>query len=122
MTNPERIAQICKVLSVPTRVRIIQFLRGQPRCVNAVAHHLHITPAAASQHLRVLRDADMVTADKRGYFVHYRLNSDTLGEWSRLTDHFFHRQDASPRSGTSSPDGTCGVQTPCPARQKESQP
>jgi len=51
-------------------------------CVNALAQHLGITAAAASQHLRILRDADLVTAEKRGYFVHYRLNEATLAEWN----------------------------------------
>jgi len=31
-----------------------------------------------------LRDADIVTAEKRGYFVHYRVNKRTLARWSEM--------------------------------------
>jgi DNA-binding transcriptional ArsR family regulator len=33
--------------------------------------------------LRVLRDADLVIADKQGYFVHYRVNEKTLADWNQ---------------------------------------
>jgi DNA-binding transcriptional ArsR family regulator len=84
MTNPEKLARIFKVMSVDTRVRMIQLLKCRTLCVNALAHALDITPAAVSQHLRVLRDAEIVTADKRGYFVHYRVNDATLANWSKV--------------------------------------
>ena len=60
---------------------MIDLLKRRSLCVNALARVLAITPAAVSQHLRVLRDAEIVTADKKGYFVHYRVNEKTLAEW-----------------------------------------
>ena len=84
MTDPERQARIFKVLSVETRVRMIDLLKRRSLCVNALARALQVTPAAVSQHLRVLRDANIVIADKRGYFVHYRVNEATLAEWKRV--------------------------------------
>ena len=86
MTEPERMARIFKVLSVDTRVRMIELLKNRSLCVNALARALEITPAAVSQHLRVLRDADVVTADKQGYFVHYTVNEATLAEWSESAE------------------------------------
>ena len=82
MSNSDKKARIFKVLSVATRVQIIELLKDRSLCVNAMAHALGITSAAVSQHLRVLRDADIVLADKRGYFVHYRINEKTLAEWN----------------------------------------
>jgi len=86
MADAAKAARVFKVLSVATRVKIIQLLRGRALCVNALAQRLDITPAAVSQHLRVLRDADLVTADKRGYFVHYRVNPKTLASWKTLAN------------------------------------
>lgn len=71
-----------KVLSAPARVRMLALLKERSLCVNALARRIGITDAAVSQHLRILRDADLVIADKQGYFVHYRINEDTLGRWS----------------------------------------
>jgi len=82
LTNSEKLARIFKVLSVATRVQMIDLLKRRSLCVNALARALDITSAAVSQHLRVLRDADIVTADKQGYFVHYKVNEETLAEWN----------------------------------------
>ncbi|MFW6169985.1 MAG: ArsR/SmtB family transcription factor [Planctomycetota bacterium] len=80
MTDPEQLARIMKVLSVGTRVRIVQLLKGRALCVGALAAQLDVTQGAVSQHLRILRDAGLVAAEKRGYFVHYRLNGPALAE------------------------------------------
>lgn len=83
MPDTEKAARVFKVLSVETRVRMIELLKRRSLCVNALAKTLNITPAAVSQHLRVLRDADLVIADKQGYFVHYRVNEKTLADWNQ---------------------------------------
>ncbi|MBN1816367.1 MAG: winged helix-turn-helix transcriptional regulator [Sedimentisphaerales bacterium] len=72
--DADKLAGWLKILSVGTRVRIIQLLKEHPLCVNALSRRLHVTQGAVSQHLRILRQADLVIDEKRGYFVHYRLN------------------------------------------------
>ncbi|ABA90074.1 transcriptional regulator, ArsR family [Syntrophotalea carbinolica DSM 2380] len=93
MSESEKQARIFKVLSAETRVRMIELLKHQSLCVNALARSLDITPAAVSQHLRVLRDADIVVADKKGYFVHYRVNPHTLAWWSEMTMNLFETKE-----------------------------
>jgi ArsR family transcriptional regulator len=85
LSDPEKQARIFKVLSVETRVRMIHLLKQRPLCVNALARNLGISSAAVSQHLRILRDAEAVIADKRGYYVHYRVNTETLDTWNQST-------------------------------------
>jgi ArsR family transcriptional regulator len=89
VSNTGKKARIFKILSVERRVRIIELLKDRSLCVNALAHALDITPAAVSQHLRILRDADIVVADKQGYFVHYRVNEETLAEWNETAKSLF---------------------------------
>jgi ArsR family transcriptional regulator len=86
MSNPEKLARIFNVLSAEARLRMIDLLKRQSLCVNALARALGITPAAVSQHLRVLRSAGLVTAEKRGYFVHYKLNKETLAKWKEAVE------------------------------------
>ena len=86
MANARKMAKVFRALSVDTRVRIVKILKKRSLCVNALAARLVVTSAAVSQHLRVLRDADLVTADKRGYFVHYRVNPKTLASWKTLAN------------------------------------
>lgn len=83
METARELARIGKALSLDTRVRIVQLLKHRVLCVNALAEQLGITAAAVSQHLRILRAADLVVPEKRGYFVHYCLNEKTLARWRR---------------------------------------
>ena len=86
MTDTERVARIFRLMSVGTRVRMIRLLKRRSLCVNAIARSLKLTPAAISQHLRVLRDAGIVTPHKQGYFVHYRINEKALARWREVAD------------------------------------
>jgi len=82
----DELARILKILSVGTRVRIVQVLKGRVLCVNALASRLDVTQGAVSQHLRLMRDAGLVIDEKRGYYVHYCLNEQTLGRWRKQID------------------------------------
>ena len=84
MSDARKIARVFKALSVDTRVRIVQLLKERALCVGALAARLEVSSAAVSQHLRILRDADLVVPEKRGYYVHYRINKETLRQWQRL--------------------------------------
>ncbi len=88
MNEAQRLARIFKVLSVDTRVRIIQMLKDRALCVGALSARLDVTQGAVSQHLRLLRDADLVISEKRGFYVHYRLNEKTLAKWKRAVEPF----------------------------------
>jgi DNA-binding transcriptional ArsR family regulator len=86
MANARKLARIFKALSVDTRVSIIQMLKTRPLCVGALSARLDVTQGAVSQHLRVLRDADLVVPDRRGCHVHYRLNEKTLAKWQEAAE------------------------------------
>jgi DNA-binding transcriptional ArsR family regulator len=88
MNHIEGIDKIFRILSVSARVRIVHLLKTRSLCVNALAHELGISAAAVSQHLRILRTADVVTAEKKGYYVHYRVNDMTLARWRKVIDRF----------------------------------
>jgi DNA-binding transcriptional ArsR family regulator len=81
MTESEKLERIFKALAADARVRIVQLLKGRVLCVGALAARLNVSQAAVSQHLRLLRDADLVVPERRGYFIHYRLNERTLSKW-----------------------------------------
>jgi len=86
MAQEQAAARVFKALSVDTRVAILQLLKTRSLCVNALADRLGVTPAAVSQHLRILRDAGLVIPEKHGYYVHYRVNEATLADWRDLAE------------------------------------
>ncbi len=75
-------SEICKLLSVETRLAIIELLKTNgPLGANDISEKLNITAAAVSQHLRLLKQAGLVRSQRRGYWIPYSLNEDTLEKW-----------------------------------------
>jgi len=72
-------SEVFKVLGVETRIKIVELLKAHgPMGVNSLAEHLGITPAAVSQHLKVLRHAGFVTPERQGYWIPYSLDEEAL--------------------------------------------
>jgi ArsR family transcriptional regulator len=71
-------AELFKILSVETRLEIIEMLKQGPLCVCEIADRLDVTQSAVSQHLRLLKAAGLVHSERRGYWIHYSLNPDEL--------------------------------------------
>lgn len=67
-----------KALSDETRYSIVMLLLRYNFCVGALANRLDISEAAVSQHLKVLRECDLVVGKKGGYFMHYEVNREKL--------------------------------------------
>jgi DNA-binding transcriptional ArsR family regulator len=86
MSNARTLAGIFRALSVETRLRIVLLLKERPLCVNALAARLGVTPAAVSQHLRVLASAGLVRGKRQGYYVHYEILRATVRRWRKLID------------------------------------
>ena len=77
---------ILKVLADDTRMRLVRLLLTHNFCVRALARKLKISEAAVSQHLRVLREAGLLTGEKKGYFMHYGVNREMLHNLARELD------------------------------------
>ncbi len=65
---------------------MLMLLRERNLCVGALACRLGLTQGAVSQHLKILRDAGLVTAERDGYYVHYRVNAEHLAQWRDAID------------------------------------
>jgi DNA-binding transcriptional ArsR family regulator len=73
-------------LADPTRRSILELLRDQTTLTagEIAAHYPHISRAAVSKHLGVLRRARLVRARERGREWHYRLDPRPLAEIYRV--------------------------------------
>ena len=76
-------------LGDPTRRAIFEQLRRGPRAVGEIAAELPVSRPAVSQHLRVLKDAGLVTERREGTRRLYRLDPDGLGELRDYFDDFW---------------------------------
>ncbi len=79
-------AELCKTLSNPKRLEILDILREEGEIsVNQLADRLEIPKANTSQHLAVLRQAGVVSTRKDGINVYYSLRSAKISEACSLT-------------------------------------
>ncbi|MCL4504269.1 MAG: metalloregulator ArsR/SmtB family transcription factor [Deltaproteobacteria bacterium] len=78
------ISEMFKALAVETRVRILELLKTQgPLGAKEIARLTGITAAAASQHLKILKQAGLVRSERQGYWIPYAVNPEVLEEYRR---------------------------------------
>src|ERR671930_1201217 len=73
-----------------TRRAIFEQLRSGPRAVGEIAAELPVSRPAVSQHLRVLKDAGLVTERREGTRRLYRLDPDGLAAVRAYFDEFWN--------------------------------
>ncbi len=72
-------SEIFKVLSVETRVKIINLLKGRgPLGAKEIAATIGVTTAAVSQHLKILRQAGLVRSERKGYWIPYSIDEKAM--------------------------------------------
>lgn len=79
----QRVAEMFKVLSDPTRIRIISALADQALCVHELAAALAMTQSAISHQLATLREMRLVATTREGRHVIYRLDDDHITDLYR---------------------------------------
>ncbi len=80
---------VLEALSDPTRRAIIEKISIEPNTVGGIKNFLPISQPAVSQHLRVLREAGLVTVRKEGTKRIYTLAPDGLTELRAYFDHMW---------------------------------
>ncbi|MBW2237778.1 MAG: metalloregulator ArsR/SmtB family transcription factor [Deltaproteobacteria bacterium] len=77
--------EIFKVLSVDTRVKIIELLKAQgPLGAKDISAAIGITTAAVSQHLKILKQAGLVRSERKGYWIPYSIDEKAMENCRQL--------------------------------------
>jgi ArsR family transcriptional regulator len=76
-----RWARVYRALGDETRLEILGLLAAAPGpiCACEIEANFRLTQPTISHHLRVLREAGLVSAEKRGLWVYYGLEREALG-------------------------------------------
>jgi len=81
------LARITKSMANPHRMEIIELLAQGEFSVEQVAEQTNLPIANASQHLQVLKNAQLVDINRQGNFIFYRLsNDDVFKAWKALRE------------------------------------
>ncbi|WP_426183486.1 metalloregulator ArsR/SmtB family transcription factor [Microbacterium sp. TWP3-1-2b2] len=93
------VASTLKALSDPLRLRMLSAIASDPRgesCVCDLAELADVSQPTVSHHLKVLKDVDVLTSERRGTWVWYRINPARRGAVTALLDTFASSTLAAP--------------------------
>lgn len=85
-------SDVFAVLANPVRRQLLEALREGPRAVNDLAGRFELSRPAVSEHLQVLRNAQLVSEERRGRQRYYHLEAEPLaevGEWLHPFEHYW---------------------------------
>ena len=83
------LAAVFKALSDPVRLRLLSLIAshgGGEACVCDLTPAFEVSEPTISHHLKVLREAGLVTSERRASWVYYRLVPEALSGLSELLD------------------------------------
>ncbi len=73
-------AEVLRALAHPLRLKILEFIdQNESINVNKIYNALNLEQSITSQHLRILRAAELVKTERDGKFIHYSVNYDKIG-------------------------------------------
>ena len=81
------LAQVFKALGDPVRLRLLSLIgahQGGEVCVCELTDAFNLTQPTISHHLKVLREAGLITSERRGTWVYYRLEPAALDRMGAL--------------------------------------
>ena len=79
-----------RALVHPLRLRIISYIdQHENTNVNKIYHALKLEQSITSQHLKILRDADLVRTERNGKYIHYSLNYAKIEHMNMMVMDYF---------------------------------
>ena len=85
LIQADRIAQLAKALAHPARVKIIAFLISRPGCIGGdIVDQVGLAQSTVSEHLRILKDAGVVTGAIEYPRICYSLDPEALAPMQDL--------------------------------------
>ncbi|MES2867215.1 MAG: metalloregulator ArsR/SmtB family transcription factor, partial [Actinomycetota bacterium] len=95
------VAATLKALSDPLRLRMLSAIASNPRgesCVCDLAELAEVSQPTVSHHLKVLKDVDVLTSERRGTWVWYKIHPNRRRAVTTLLDSFAPATVAGPAS------------------------
>jgi ArsR family transcriptional regulator len=83
----EDLAQLFKAIADPMRLRLLSLIAchdGGESCVCDLTDAFDVTAPTVSYHLRILREAGLISSQRRGTWVYYRINPAVMARMSEV--------------------------------------
>jgi DNA-binding transcriptional ArsR family regulator len=92
---PEELLAVLRAVGDDTRLRTLRLIAERPRSTQELAPLVGISQAAMSKHLRTMAQAGLLSSNREGYFVLYRLEPAQLQQLSQSLQDFLRYREAS---------------------------
>ena len=73
--------KVFKALSDANRRKIIDLLKKKEMTAGEIAQHFSVSKPTISEHLKTLKNADLIESEKNGQFITYFLNTSVLEDF-----------------------------------------
>ncbi len=73
-------ANVFKALGDPTRREILKLLREKDMSAGEISENFNMSKPAITKHLEILREAELVSSEKKGLYIIYSINISVLQE------------------------------------------
>ena len=83
----EELAPLFKAVADPVRLRLLSLIAchdGGESCVCDLLAAFDMTAPSVSYHLKILREAGLISSERRGTWVYYRVNPDVMARMSAV--------------------------------------
>ncbi|BAM46752.1 MAG: winged helix-turn-helix transcriptional regulator [Amphibacillus sp.] len=85
---------VFKALADPTRRQILTLLKDGDLTAGEISSHFDMSKPSISQHLNILKQAELVYDNKKGQFIYYTLNTTVFQELVSWTLEFLDKGDS----------------------------
>ena len=85
----EEMAALFKAVADPVRLRLLSLIACHPggeSCVCDLTPEFDMTAPSVSYHLKILREAGLITSDRRGTWVYYRVVPQAMARMSAVLE------------------------------------
>ena len=86
-SGADELAPLFKALADPMRLRLLSLIAchdGGESCVCDLLEAFDVTAPSVSYHLKILREAGLISSERRGTWVYYRVNPDVMARMSTV--------------------------------------
>jgi ArsR family transcriptional regulator len=83
----QELALLFKAVADPVRLRLLSLIachEGGESCVCDLLDAFDMTPPSVSYHLKILREAGLISSERRGTWVYYRVNPEVMARMSAV--------------------------------------
>ncbi|MEW6723878.1 MAG: metalloregulator ArsR/SmtB family transcription factor [Bacillota bacterium] len=80
LTPPESLSRLLRALGDETRMKILKLILESRHCTRDLAVELELSEPTISKHVKILKEADLISSEREGNYIYYSLRLERIAE------------------------------------------